>query len=161
MIPRRRAPSRWTARWRPGARDALAMCTLIAAVRMWPGTPLVVAANRDEALRRSASPPFLRGRSPKILAPRDDQAGGTWLGLNEAGLFVGVTNRAGADRDPRRRSRGDLVMEALSATSASELDARLASLGAGEFNAFHLFYADREGAWLTWSDGREVRRTRL
>src|SRR6185436_16308458 len=104
---------------------------------------------------------FLRDGSPRILSPRDEQAGGTWLGLNEAGLFVGVTNRAGADRDPRRRSRGDLVMEALTATSASDLHARLASLGAGEFNAFHLLYADRESAWLTWSDGREVRRMSL
>ena len=82
------------------------MCTLALAVGVSPSLPLVVAANRDELLARPAVPPFLWPRepgAPRILSPRDEVAGGTWLGLNEHALFVGITNRAGAPPDPARR----------------------------------------------------------
>ena len=135
------------------AGQASGMCTLIAAVRVWPGAPLVVAANRDEFLGRPARPPFVWPGAPVIVAPRDDLAGGTWLGLNDRGLFVAVTNRAGVALDSGRRSRGGLVAEALRAQSAVALRDRLAGLEVGSYNPFHLFYADRETAHLSWSNG--------
>jgi uncharacterized protein with NRDE domain len=137
------------------------MCTLAAMVRPGTPTPLVVAANRDERLDRPAVGPFLWPSRPRFLAPRDELAGGTWLGLNEHGLFVGVTNRTGAPRDATRRSRGALVVEALGAPSARELHARLADLDPGAHNPFHLLYADRISAHLTWSDGRALHRADL
>jgi len=138
------------------------MCTLIAAVRQYRDAPLVIAANRDEHLARPATGPRLwPERSPRFLAPRDEQAGGTWLGLNEHGLFVGVTNRFGASRDDTRASRGQLVVDALTAADARELHQRLGSLPADKYNAFHLFYADRQAAFVTWSDGEELHRLEL
>ncbi|MFT3773238.1 MAG: NRDE family protein [Minicystis sp.] len=137
------------------------MCTLVASVRPSPSIALVVAANRDEATSRPASPPFLWPGSPAIVAPRDDLAGGTWLGLNAHGLFVGITNRAGVLPDPTRRSRGALVVDALHAPSAAALHARLADLDPGAHNPFHLLYADRESAHLTWSDGHALHRSDL
>ena len=132
------------------------MCTLIAAFHVFPRWPLVIAANRDEHLDRASSPPRIWPGNPRFVAPRDDVAGGTWLGLNERGLFVGVTNRFGVPRDERRESRGKLVLEALAAPSARVLHERLAALSPNRFNAFHLFYADRFGAYVTWCDGKEV-----
>lgn len=41
-------------------------------------SPLVIAANRDERLDRPASGPT-RWAGEKFFAPRDEQAGGTWL----------------------------------------------------------------------------------
>ncbi|EYF06872.1 NRDE family protein [Chondromyces apiculatus] len=137
------------------------MCTLIAAVGQWPSFPLVVAANRDEFLARPARPPFLWPGEPRLVAPRDEVAGGSWLGLNAHGLFVGITNRAGAPPDPSRRSRGALVMDALRAPSAVAVRRMLADLGAAAHNPFHLFYADRETAYLTWSDGEAVQHEAL
>jgi uncharacterized protein with NRDE domain len=84
------------------------MCTLVAFVDSWSGAPLVVAANRDERLERPATGPQ-RWRDEDFVAPRDELAGGTWLGLHRAGLFVGVTNRAGTVRDPKLSSRGRRV----------------------------------------------------
>src|SRR5580698_8268449 len=55
------------------------MCTLVAFIRVWPGSALVVAANRDERLDRAASGPT-RWAGEKFFAPRDEVAGGTWLG---------------------------------------------------------------------------------
>ena len=55
---------------------------------------LVLAANRDEYLDRAAEKPTLRRSGNRtVLAPRDLQAGGTWLGLNDAKLFAALTNR--------------------------------------------------------------------
>lgn len=137
------------------------MCTLVFAVRPSPSLPLVVAANRDEMLARPATPPFLWPGSPAVVAPRDEMAGGTWLGLNEGGLFVGVTNRAGAPRDPARKSRGSLVIDALHARSAEALHAELAGVDPADYNPFHLLYADRRTAHLTWSDGQALHREGL
>src|SRR6202012_5716865 len=89
-----------------------AMCTLAALVGASAEPPLVVAANRDELLARPAVPPFLWPGAPRVPAPRDEVGHGTWLGLNEHALFVGITNRAGAPPDRSRRSRGALVSDA-------------------------------------------------
>jgi hypothetical protein len=116
----------------------------------------VVFANRDERLDRPSLPPRVEPGPPRVLAPVDVQEGGTWLGLNEHGLFVGVTNRSGAARDPSRRSRGALVRDALTARSAVELRERLERVEEGEHNPFHLLYLDRERAFLSWDDGVAV-----
>jgi Transport and Golgi organisation 2 len=139
----------------------LFMCTLVVAVGVSASLPLVVAANRDELLARPAVPPFLWPGAPRVVAPRDEVALGTWLGLNENALFVGVTNRAGAAPDRSLRSRGALVAEALRAPSAAVLHERLATVDPRAYNSFHLLYADRVSAHLTWSDGAALHRADL
>jgi uncharacterized protein with NRDE domain len=131
------------------------MCTLVVALRHFAGSPLVVAANRDERYARPSSPIGPWAGEP-FVAPRDDAAGGTWLGLNASGVFVGVTNRFGVPKDELRESRGTLVVEALRARSARELHAALATLSPARFNAFHLLYADVHDAFVTWSDGSSL-----
>jgi uncharacterized protein with NRDE domain len=125
------------------------MCTLIALHRCVPGAPLVVAANRDEVADRPAEGPALR-RTPYgvIVAPQDLRAGGTWLGINAVGLVVAVTNRRSGPRDPGRRSRGLLVLEALAARNADEAAEKAEQLEPTTYNAFTLFAADRRRASL-------------
>src|SRR5262245_48661895 len=137
------------------------MCTLAVQVTGLPARPLVVAANRDERLDRPAVPPLLWPGSPRFIAPRDERAGGSWLGLNEHGLFVGLTNRAGSPPDPTRRSRGLLVTDALRASSADDLHARLEALDPRAYGPFHLVYADRRTAYLGWVEGDVLRREPL
>jgi hypothetical protein len=136
------------------------MCTLIVAFKQHPAVPLLVAANRDEVRSRPARGPFAWPGEP-FVAPRDEQAGGTWVGLSRAGLFVGVTNRFPADKQAGRESRGALVVEALRAPSARVLRAQLGCLAPTRFNAFHLLYADAGEAFVTWSDGARVQHASL
>jgi uncharacterized protein with NRDE domain len=135
------------------------MCTILAAVGVWPETPLVISANRDELLDRPAGPPQLWPAGVvadrAVLAPRDLRAGGTWLGLNDSGLFVGITNRR-AQPDASRRSRGELVFVALGAADHAEARARVLSLDPRAYNPFHLLLADRRGAVIVWGDGERV-----
>lgn len=124
------------------------MCTLIALHRVQPGAALVVAANRDEFLERPAEGPALRaGPAGPIAAPRDVRAGGTWLGVNRAGVFAAVTNVACPQPDSARRSRGLLVRDALAARSAREAAEKLQSLPLGLYNPFNLFVADARDAY--------------
>jgi uncharacterized protein with NRDE domain len=124
------------------------MCTLIALHRCFPEAPLVIAANRDEYLDRPAEGPALRRVGPRtVVAPRDARAGGTWLGLNDAGLFAGITNRPSRGPDPTRRSRGLLVADALACETAAEAAALLARLPAGAYNPFNLFVTDGREAF--------------
>src|SRR5262249_31432212 len=112
------------------------MCTLIAAVKMFKDYPLVVAANLDERLDRPSSSWELWAGAHPVLARRDLEGGGTWLGLNANRVFVGITNRFGTPRDDRRRSRGLLVTQALEADSARALHGQMAGLKFEEFNPF-------------------------
>ena len=136
------------------------MCTLVVAFRRVKDAPLVVAANRDEMLDRAAEGPH-RWPGEPFFAPRDLVAGGTWLGLTDGGMFVGVTNRFGVAKDPARASRGALVVDALRAKSARALHASLATLSPDRYNAFHLLYADHDAAFVTWSDGARVHQDEL
>jgi uncharacterized protein with NRDE domain len=140
------------------------MCTILAAVGIWPDLPLVIAANRDEALDRAAVGPQLwpagEVAARAVFAPRDLQAGGTWLGLNDAGLFVGITNRR-APTHPSRRSRGELVFAALGAAGHADARARMLALDARVYNPFHLLLADRQGAVIVWGDGERMHESTL
>lgn len=119
------------------------MCTLIAFHRVWSDAPLVVATNRDEAYDRPSAPPRWLAGEPPALAPLDERAGGTWMGANERGLWVGLTNRRSGTPDPTLRSRGLLCRELLGAESAAAAAARLESLDE-RYNPFHVVVADAE-----------------
>jgi len=124
------------------------MCTLIAIHRQVPGAPLVVAANRDEYYARPAEGPALRDvPAGAVVAPLDLQAGGTWVGINAAGVLAAVTNRRCTSPDETLRSRGWLVMDALASRSAAEAAARLGDLPQQAYNPFNCFVADRNDAF--------------
>lgn len=84
---------------------------------------------------------------PGVVAGRDRTAGGTWLGLNAAGVIAGVLNRPGSlGPAPGKRSRGELPLIALQQGSARRAADAVMALNAGEFRSFNLVLADRDGA---------------
>lgn len=138
------------------------MCTLIVITQHPATRPLVVAANRDERLTRPATGPELWAKRPiALLAPRDVQAGGTWLGLNARGVFAAITNRFGMTSAPHHRSRGLLVLDALEASDAGTAAERIGGYAPTDYNGFHLVVADPTGAWLVWNDGATIHRQAL
>jgi uncharacterized protein with NRDE domain len=120
------------------------VCTLAFAWQVFGGAPLVAAANRDEAYGRPASPPAVRGESPRVLCPLDERAGGTWIGVNEHGLFAAVTNRpadVGGDR-----SRGLLLRDVLAGRTATDgLETIERALEERPYAGFNLVVADAGG----------------
>lgn len=141
------------------------MCTLAVWLGVFPEAPLVVAANRDERLGRAASGPRLwpkdgPGDAP-FVAPVDEVGGGTWWAVARGGLFVGLTNRAGAVVDARRRSRGLLVVELARTGSLEAATRRLTRLDPAEWNGFHLLAADGRAGVQAVGDGASLRQVPL
>ncbi|RDI71023.1 NRDE family protein [Halopelagius longus] len=135
------------------------MCTLTIAWRVFDDAPVVVAANRDEALDRPSEPPAVAEGNPAFIAPRDAEAGGTWVGYNDRGLFVGITNRWISVEGGGERSRGQLVRDALRCESAEAAKATVEeAVSEAVYDGFNLVVADSEAAYLFEWDG-ELRTT--
>ncbi len=132
------------------------MCLILLAHRVHPEYPLVFAANRDEFYARPTAPAAWWEDAPKVLAGRDLQAGGTWMGITRGGRWAAVTNyrdlpaeRTGA------RSRGELVSAFLQGNEAPEEYLRRLQTYAVEYNGFNLLVADREQLWYFSNRGGE------
>ncbi|WP_440772794.1 NRDE family protein [Natronorubrum sp. DTA28] len=130
------------------------MCTLTLAWQVFEDAPVAVAANRDEALEREALPPDIYREEPSIVAPQDVEAGGTWIGYNEHGVFVGITNRW-TDADlAAERSRGLLVADVLEAETAFEAESIVEdAVRTDEYDGFYLVLADASSACCYRWDG--------
>ena len=97
------------------------MCLILIACQAHPEYPLVVAANRDEYFARPSLPADFWSEAPQLLAGRDLQAGGTWLGINRQGQFAALTNirEPGVPAPTDLVSRGHLVSEFLTGTESA------------------------------------------
>ena len=138
------------------------MCTLVIAYRHFSETPLVVAANRDEFLNRPATEPFLWSSAPiPLVAPRDEKAGGTWLGMNAKGVFAAITNRFGASREGAFRSRGFLVLDVLAYPEAAPAAQALSRMPANHSNGFHMVILDANRAFIVWNNGSILQQKEL
>ena len=134
------------------------MCTLAAYVRVAPEVPLLVAANRDEFLDRPAAEPALIACDPWVFAGQDLSAGGTWFGVNEHAMVVGLLNRRRPQGpDPARRSRGLLCLEILQTRSPSAAADRLRGMSGDAYNSFNLLVADAAHAFVATNPGGPVR----
>ena len=90
------------------------MCLIVFAYNCHPDYQLILGANRDEFRDRPTEPAGFWISAPFLLAGRDVQAGGTWMGVTTTGKLAAITNY----RDPRRQvidppSRGKLVSDYL------------------------------------------------
>jgi hypothetical protein len=127
------------------------MCTLVLLRRPGTAWPLILAANRDEMTDRPARPP---GRHwpdrAEVVAGLDLEAGGSWLGINDHGVVAGVLNRPGTlGPAAGKRSRGDLVLEALDHADAEAAARALSHLDPEAYRPFNLVIADnRDAFWL-------------
>lgn len=119
--------------------------------------PLVVAANRDEFHARPAARPTWWTDRPSILAGRDLEAGGTWMGVARPGRFAAVTNYRGAREARARESRGALVTGALLASSPGPFVAGVEPQ-ASEYSGFNLLAADDTELWSLSNRGGGMRR---
>jgi hypothetical protein len=134
------------------------MCTLVLLRRPGESWPLIVAANRDEMDNRPWKAP---GRwwddRPEVVAGLDELAGGSWLGVNGTGVMAAILNRIGTlGPAPGKRSRGELVLEALDHADAADAARALAELNGGAYRPFNMVVADNRDAFWVRADGRRV-----
>jgi uncharacterized protein with NRDE domain len=123
------------------------MCLIVFAWRPDHCQPLVVAANRDEFYARPSLPLGHWEDAPWIIAGRDLQAGGTWMGITAHGRFAAVTNIRAPGQPVGLRSRGELTEQYLRAELSpadylTELTARR-----HDYAGFNLLVGDHQSLW--------------
>jgi uncharacterized protein with NRDE domain len=122
------------------------MCVVALAWDIHPRWRLLLIGNRDEAHARPSAPLAHWADAPEILAGRDLEAGGTWMGVHESGRAAVVTNV----RDPRaaqeRASRGLLVSDFLRGDAPAKQHAEALQRHAGRYRPFNLLLFDGDSA---------------
>jgi uncharacterized protein with NRDE domain len=119
------------------------MCLALLAWQSHPDYPLVVVTNRDEFYARRTRPAAWWGQTVSLLGGRDEEAGGTWFGVNRRGRFALVTNvRAPTERNPHAPSRGALVVAALQSADPVGRWLEGAAERARTLNGFNLLVGD-------------------
>jgi len=136
------------------------MCTLVVLRRPGHPWPLLLAANRDELSSRPARPPARHWPDRShVVAGLDELARGTWMGLNDDGLVAAVLNRRGTlGPASGKRSRGELVLDALDHAEAYIAAEALAALDPDAWRPFNLVLADAVDAfWVRHAGDGAIR----
>ncbi|MEL0067827.1 MAG: NRDE family protein [Gammaproteobacteria bacterium] len=122
------------------------MCILFIAIEQHPLYPLIIAANRDEFYARPTQESAFWPESPELLAGRDLQSGGTWMGVNKSGYIAALTNVRDLTRnDQDAISRGHLVSNFLQQPQ-TDYEHELQQ-SADHYNGYNLLY----GHWRNLS----------
>jgi len=120
------------------------MCLILFAWQSHPRYPLIVAANRDEFHARPSAAADWWKDAPDLLAGRDLQAGGTWMGVNRRGRFAAVTNyrEPQTPEQPLERSRGSLVVDYLAGKDSAAISASRVMDSGDAYHGFSLLLGD-------------------
>lgn len=91
------------------------MCLIAMAIDQSEQFPWVCIANRDEFTHRPTAPMAFWDESPTVLAGRDLQSGGTWMGVNKSGQVAMLTNirNSALNKGDSAPSRGKLINDYL------------------------------------------------
>lgn len=124
------------------------MCLLIVAHQSDPRYPLVIAANRDEFHARATATAGFWPEQPDLMAGRDLEQGGTWMGITRQGRFAAVTNYRDPSRTaPAPRSRGELPLNYLSGTLDPASYLHQVARGAAQYAGFNLLVGSPDSLW--------------
>ena len=125
------------------------MCTVV--ILRQPGRPwpVILGANRDEMLNRPWAPPARHWEDrPDVVAGQDKLASGSWMGLNDTGVVACILNRFGTlGPVDGKRSRGELVLEALDHPDAAAAAEALSEINPEAYRPFNMVIADNRDAW--------------
>ena len=121
------------------------MCLILVGWRVHPNFPLVVAANRDEFYARPTALADFWADVTDVIAGRDLEAGGTWLGITRGGRFAAVTNVRESGAGKGRHSRGRLTQDFLAGRQGPE--EYLRDLDPKDYSGFNLLLGDGDALW--------------
>ncbi len=125
------------------------MCLIFIAYRMLPECPLLLIANRDEFYQRPTAAADFWPQAPMVLAGRDLEGGGSWLGVTRTGRLAAITNYrnlaevSGVGVD--KRSRGLLVSDFLTGNAAPAQYLEQLAQQPENYRGFNLLVGDLDG----------------
>ncbi len=127
------------------------MCLIVFAYKVLKEYPLILAANRDEFYRRPTLGMHFWEDLPDILAGKDLEHGGTWLGVHRSGMFAALTNyRNPADIKPNAPSRGEIIIDFLNSKKSPEHFIHDLGPKASLYKGFNLIFGNMDHLfWFT------------
>ncbi len=115
------------------------MCLILFGIETSPEFPLILAANRDEFHTRPTRAMEFWPDRPDILAGKDLEAGGTWMGISKQGRFAALTNyRDLSNLKSNAPSRGELILRVLEYQGSVPDALKALDTTAAEYNGFNL-----------------------
>lgn len=134
------------------------MCSIIVLFRPDHDWPVLIASNRDEMHERSWVMPSRHWPDrPDVVAGKDVLAGGSWLGINDFGVVAGILNRRNTlGPQSGKRSRGELVLDALDFADGEDAVAMLQELDANSYRPFNMVVADNAHAYWLRNLGKKI-----
>jgi uncharacterized protein with NRDE domain len=121
------------------------MCLLVLAIDCHPQFRLVIAENRDEFFNRPTEAARFWPETSDVLAGRDLERGGSWLGVTRTGRWAVVTNyRDFHHRRYSRLSRGGLVSRFLQAAESIEAFKTILEADDGHYAGLNFVAGNRD-----------------
>ncbi len=118
------------------------MCLILFALKPNPQYKFVLMANRDEFFNRATQEAH-RWSDHNIIAGKDKEGGGTWLGITEKGRFTAITNyRDLQNIQPNAPTRGWLTLDYLKEPVNPAVYAQEVLQAGGAYNGFNLLVGD-------------------
>ena len=123
------------------------MCTTIILYRKDSSWPLIIGSNRDEKLDRKSLFPgrhWIKNH-PNIIGGYDELKGGTWIAINDNGIFSVIHNRELIeDNKFKKKTRGNIILELLKHNSIDESINYLRYLNQKLYNGFNIVLGNIE-----------------
>ncbi len=119
------------------------MCLILLAWQAHIDFPLIVAANRDELhARPTAAAHIWPDTDPLLLAGKDLQAGGSWMGITRNARFAAVTNYRENPAVRSELSRGQLITDFLTGRQSARQYAQRIHADGERYAGFNLLVGD-------------------
>ncbi|GAB5410028.1 MAG: NRDE family protein [Balneolaceae bacterium] len=126
------------------------MCLITFAYKAHPIYKLILASNRDEFYERPTRKAqfWKEEKHPELLAGKDLEAGGTWMGINKRGKWGALTNyRDPSSIRPNPPSRGELVLNYLQNRTLPKDELLKLDKNSDSLNGFNLLLGDTKGVF--------------
>jgi len=128
------------------------MCLIVFAYRVHPDYPIIIAANRDEFYARPTQVLEQWTDGSDIVAGRDLEGGGTWMGITPSGRIAALTNyREPGIRIAEAPSRGHLVRDFLKGPKSLNHYLKILESTSNQYNGFNILLSE-DGRWVYYSN---------
>ena len=128
------------------------MCTSIILFRKSHIWPVIIGTNRDENLDRISKFPGRHWviKYPHIIAGKDEEKKGSWIGINDYGLVAIIHNRVlNSIAANKKNSRGNIVLEVLNYSNINDALQYIYNFDRINYNNFNLLIANyNECYWI-------------
>ena len=130
------------------------MCTSVIFFKKNEDWPIIIGSNRDESLnRQSLFPGRHWEKYPHIVAGKDLKRSGTWIGINDYGIFGLIHNRNFKNNNENNKtSRGLLLLDILKKNSIEKILTFISNIDKKFYNDFNLLFGNFNSCYFIQND---------